>query len=156
MDYWLDNRQNVDRFPEEKARDFFLFSKASRPDLRTIQPPILFLPELRRSERESYYFLVVPSLRMKGVIPTLPLSPLCTKQDNYYISYHIISLNITQNSFPTSKKTLRVQSKDRLMLLMFYGNTIRHAEAQLVEALRYTPEGRGFDPRWYHWNFSLT
>jgi len=30
-----------------------------------------------------------------------------------------------------------------------------HAVAQLVEALRYKPEGRGFDSRWYHWNFSL-
>jgi hypothetical protein len=28
--------------------------------------------------------------------------------------------------------------------------------AQLVEALRYKPEGRGFDSRWYHWKFSLT
>ena len=27
---------------------------------------------------------------------------------------------------------------------------------QLVEALRYKPEGRGFDTRWYHWNLSLT
>jgi hypothetical protein len=27
--------------------------------------------------------------------------------------------------------------------------------AQLVEALRYKPEGRGFDSRWCHWNFSL-
>ena len=26
----------------------------------------------------------------------------------------------------------------------------------LVEALRYKPEDRGFDPRWGHWNFSLT
>ena len=26
----------------------------------------------------------------------------------------------------------------------------------MVEALRYKPEGRGFDPRLYHWNFSLT
>ena len=26
--------------------------------------------------------------------------------------------------------------------------------SQLVEALRYNPEGRGFDARWYHWNFS--
>jgi hypothetical protein len=31
-----------------------------------------------------------------------------------------------------------------------------HAVAQLVEALCYKPEGRGFDSRWYHWNFSLT
>jgi len=28
--------------------------------------------------------------------------------------------------------------------------------AQLVEAMRYKPEGRGFDSRWCHWNFSLT
>jgi hypothetical protein len=28
--------------------------------------------------------------------------------------------------------------------------------AQLVEALRYKPEGYGFDSRWCHWNFSLT
>jgi hypothetical protein len=28
--------------------------------------------------------------------------------------------------------------------------------AQLVEVLRYKPEGRGFDSRWCHWNFSLT
>jgi hypothetical protein len=29
-------------------------------------------------------------------------------------------------------------------------------QEQLVEALRYKPEGRGFDSRWSHWNFSLT
>jgi hypothetical protein len=31
-----------------------------------------------------------------------------------------------------------------------------HALAQLVEALRYKSEGRGFDSRLYHWNLSLT
>ena len=30
-----------------------------------------------------------------------------------------------------------------------------HAVAQLVEALRCKPEGRGFDSRWYHWNFFI-
>ena len=29
-----------------------------------------------------------------------------------------------------------------------------HAVAQLLEALCYKPEGRGFDSRWCHWNFS--
>jgi hypothetical protein len=29
------------------------------------------------------------------------------------------------------------------------------AGAQLVEALHYKAEGRGFDSRWRHWNFSL-
>ena len=28
--------------------------------------------------------------------------------------------------------------------------------AQLVEALRYKPEGHGFDPQWGHCDFSLT
>jgi hypothetical protein len=28
------------------------------------------------------------------------------------------------------------------------------AVAQLVEAMRYKPEGRGFDSRWCHWDFS--
>jgi hypothetical protein len=31
-----------------------------------------------------------------------------------------------------------------------------YAVAQLVEALRYNPEDRGFDSRWSHWNFSVT
>jgi hypothetical protein len=31
-----------------------------------------------------------------------------------------------------------------------------HAVAQLVEALRYKSEGRGFDSRWCRWNYSLT
>ena len=31
-----------------------------------------------------------------------------------------------------------------------------YAVAQLVEVLRYKPEGRGFDSRCCHWNFSLT
>ena len=33
---------------------------------------------------------------------------------------------------------------------------VGHAVAQLVEALRYKPEGRGFDSPWCHWNFSFT
>jgi len=31
-----------------------------------------------------------------------------------------------------------------------------HVVAQSVGALRYKPEGRGFDSRWCHWDFSLT
>jgi hypothetical protein len=33
---------------------------------------------------------------------------------------------------------------------------LEHAVAQLVEALLYKPEGRGFNSRWCQWNFSLT
>jgi hypothetical protein len=35
----------------------------------------------------------------------------------------------------------------------FIGGTL--LVAQLVKPLRYKPEGRGFDSRWCHWNFSL-
>ena len=41
-----------------------------------------------------------------------------------------------------------------------YGDLVsttgRITVAQLVEVLRYKPEGRGFDSGWCHWNFSLT
>ena len=37
-----------------------------------------------------------------------------------------------------------------------YGLHMGHGVVQLVEALRYKLEGRGFDSRWCHWNFSLT
>jgi len=38
----------------------------------------------------------------------------------------------------------------------YYLNLMGHPVAQLVEALRYKSEGRGFGSRWCHWNFSLT
>jgi hypothetical protein len=38
----------------------------------------------------------------------------------------------------------------------FFRHMSYYAVAQLVEALRYKPEGRGFDSRWGHWNFSVT
>ena len=41
------------------------------------------------------------------------------------------------------------------ILIEIYGIS-GHAVAQLVETLRYKPEACGFDPRWCHWNFSLT
>jgi hypothetical protein len=41
---------------------------------------------------------------------------------------------------------------------MQYSTLVRRENAvmQLVEALRYKPEGRGFDFRWCHWIFLLT
>jgi len=42
------------------------------------------------------------------------------------------------------------------VLFSLSASSLRHALAQLVEALRYEPEGRGFLSRWCHWNFSLT
>ena len=42
------------------------------------------------------------------------------------------------------------------MHLKSFSSLSGHAVAQLVEALPYKSEGRGFDSRWCHWNFSLT
>jgi hypothetical protein len=38
--------------------------------------------------------------------------------------------------------------------LVFF--TVEYVVAQLVEALRYKSDGRGFDSRWWNWNFSWT
>jgi len=43
----------------------------------------------------------------------------------------------------------------RVIIGLFNGFISGHAVAQLVETLRYNPEGSGFDSRWCHWNFSL-
>jgi hypothetical protein len=40
-------------------------------------------------------------------------------------------------------------------LTMFFTADGEYAVAQLVEALRYKPKGRGFDSRWSHRNFSV-
>ena len=40
-------------------------------------------------------------------------------------------------------------------IFLFFGGGA-YAVAHMVEALRNKPEGRGFDSRWCHWNFSLT
>ena len=62
---------------------------------------------------------------------------------------------------PPSKLTanaevLRTLSEPAVIILRQAYYPRMHAVAQLVEALRHKPEGRGFDPRWCHWNFSLT
>jgi hypothetical protein len=46
--------------------------------------------------------------------------------------------------------------KLHMHIFTYYPYTTRHVVAQLVEALRYKPEGQGFNSRWCHWNFSLT
>jgi len=51
---------------------------------------------------------------------------------------------------------VEASSKLKLLILFCYYFSAGHAVAQLVEALRHKSEGRGFDSRWCHWNFSLT
>ena len=44
--------------------------------------------------------------------------------------------------------------QEQILLILIAG--WGYAVAQLVEALRYKPEGHGFDSQWCQWNFSLT
>ena len=53
-------------------------------------------------------------------------------------------------------KELRIRRPTVPIICIPYNFTTGHAVGQLVEALRYKPEGREFDSRWCHWNFSLT
>jgi hypothetical protein len=39
-----------------------------------------------------------------------------------------------------------------IIIIIKYAERKVHAVAQLVEALRYKPEGHRFDSRWCHWN----
>ena len=60
----------------------------------------------------------------------------------------------------TDRQTERQATEKKL--IAFFRNFVKaptkmeHVVAQSVEALRYKPEGRGFDSRRCYWNFSLT
>jgi hypothetical protein len=53
---------------------------------------------------------------------------------------------------------VKLTGSSSLILIVTFINihSVTLLVAQLVEALCYKPEGRGFDSRWCHWNFSLT
>jgi len=72
----------------------------------------------------------------------------CTGRTNYVSSLQFIILQIAGVRYSTYKFYYR----NRVACIYIWG----HAVAQLVEALRYKPEGRGFDSRWCYWIFSLT
>jgi len=71
------------------------------------------------------------------------------KHDNRSILKLPFILTITKSA------TVRIIefASDKLYILL---KMLGYAVAQLVEALRYKPEGRGFDSRLCHWSFSFT
>ena len=61
------------------------------------------------------------------------------------------------SKFSGESDVLGVVKGDEKTILILYSLLVAgHAVAQLDEALRYKPRGRGVDSRWCHWNFSLT
>ena len=67
---------------------------------------------------------------------------------NYYVTH-----NISQIMYMAADSVIIIRYK---AITIEYYDSVGTAVAQLVEALRYKSEGRGFDSRWCHWNFSLT
>jgi hypothetical protein len=66
----------------------------------------------------------------------------------------LMILNIDRkwfNGFQNVSANVNKNCPYKVSIVNCWGHTV----AQLV-ALRYKPEGRVFDSRWCHWNFSLT
>jgi hypothetical protein len=70
--------------------------------------------------------------------------PLYSFGSSSICSFHVINFSLLLALFASPVKQATVSN----------GYTAGHAVAQLAEALRYKPEGRGFDSRWYnfHWH----
>jgi hypothetical protein len=51
---------------------------------------------------------------------------------------------------------VNIVEQEMSQMTIQYGEYPLHVVAQLIEALRQQPEGRGFDSLWCHWNFSFT
>ena len=75
------------------------------------------------------------------------------KKDTQLLEHrHIVTKADARHRFSCILK-FKMPTERFVFLYTIYAGT---AVAQLVEALRYKSEGRGFDSRWCHWNFSLT
>jgi hypothetical protein len=102
-----------------------------------------------------------------------------TRQSNYYVAftrrhddifgwcsnYHARYIRVQRPLSAIGKVLIKKQNcnkyKTRMMARVIcifkavYINFGARGRA-VVEAVRYKPEGRRFDSRWYHWDFSLT
>ena len=90
---------------------------------------------------------------------TTTRSGLCIKKQ----SVAAISAQITNNhpvrcvyKEATPSQHLFTVNTTLLIVMLISSINQYHRVAQLLEAMRYEPEGRGFGTRWCHWNFFLT
>ena len=82
----------------------------------------------------AVYLMFSPSLSLSLCLPLSQFCAFCASYDSW-----------------------NWETKFLNALLSFTTSACRgYTVAQLVEALRYKQEGRGFDSRWSHWNFSVT
>ena len=88
-------------------------------------------------------------------IPTL--EPDLSQSDSpaaFVIAQQYSSATFVSLRYYSRQEKIQCFSKNVVLKLLYVLEGT--AVAQLVEALRYKSEGRGFDSRWCHWNFSLT
>ena len=67
-----------------------------------------------------------------------------------------ISFVATVSFYLHGRATVSILYQYLVVFNLSYTSLEGLAVAQLVEVLRYKSEGRRFDSRWCHWNFSLT
>jgi hypothetical protein len=60
---------------------------------------------------------------------------------------------VYNNVFYYNNIRMKVLTKTFIITLITITKMLGHAVVELVKALRYKPEGRGFDFRWCHWDF---
>jgi hypothetical protein len=72
-----------------------------------------------------------------------------------YPQLHIVNTALVKTALGEGLMNIEI-TKIQINAFLQYKGQQGHAVAQLVEAVRYKPERRGFDSRWCHWNFSLT
>jgi len=125
--HWLDGPGIESR----RRRDF---PQPSRPTVESKLPSIQWAPCLSRGVKQP-----------KRSVNHPPISSVEVKER---IGLYLYAACVC--TWPVLGRTLP------LSLLLFTFSVSVHTVALLVEALRYKSEGRGFDSRWCHSNFSLT
>ena len=82
-----------------------------------------------------------------SLVPTLVEASLCETQNR----------NVSNKAVSTASICITKQKREGPIFFIYvtYLTACGHAVAQLVEALHYKPEGRGFDSRWCHWIFFI-
>ena len=106
-----------------------------------------------------------PMTQKTGQLPAIQIKRNTNKKrsssEEQKSNFNVRSLRFVSSKFH-DLKSLELQIFAMILLTSsFISNLLYyrywcHAVAQLVEKLRYKPEGRGFDSRLCHWNSSLT
>jgi len=100
--------------------------------LSCLAPPLVHNPQLHKLNPHFHPFIINTKMCIYTLVFHL-----------HDLAFHLCPLNFLSKILFTS-----------LISYVLYATSID--STHLVEALRYKPEGRGFDFRLCHWNFSLT